>query len=104
MIKTKQISKEVVLFQYTEISSTIIDELLEFINSIPKVENSRYNDGTNILLSNIKLNIANNKYCSVTIGINYSGIVKDIELLPDTFYYFDKNELKSINDLKFLDV
>jgi len=91
MIEKKEISKEITFFYYENITSTIIDELLEFVRSNPTFADGQYTDGTNILISHIKITISDNEPYSFLIGINTSGGIKEVKIYPKKYYFF-KNE------------
>jgi len=98
MIHTKEIHKEIVFFRYEEINSKIIDETIEFISKVPKSKNSKYVDGSNILISDIKIEILNNKPYSISIGINISGSVYYVTLSPKKYYYIRGGEINSVDN------
>ena len=54
MITEKEIKKQITFFYYEKIDQATLDDLMKFIHSVPQVANPRYNNGTNILLDNIK--------------------------------------------------
>ena len=45
MIQKKEVNKEIVFFYYTEITHQIIDEVLEFIQNVPKSVNGQFTGG-----------------------------------------------------------
>jgi hypothetical protein len=97
MISKKEISKSIEFFHYEKINYQIIDELIKFIKSNPKDKKSRYTDGTNILIDNIKIKIVNNEPKSLSIGINNMQ-VRDFEISPNLYYYFRGGEIVSTDN------
>ena len=98
MIK-KTIIKEITFFYYNgEIKSNTIDELIEFLNRSPKSKNGIFSDGSSIMISNIKIDMLNNKPHSLSIGLNLGGSVMDIKIKPDKYYFFQGGEIKSVDD------
>ena len=98
MIQKKEINKEIVFFYYEQVTSKIIDEVIEFIQNVPKSKNSIFSDGTNILIDNIRFDINNKKPTSISIGVNLSGSVSDVKLKPKKYYYFKGGELTSVEN------
>lgn len=98
MIQKKEINKEIVFFHYEKIDSKIIDEVIEFIQNVPKSKNSRFTDGTNILIDNIKFKINNKKPTSISIGVNLSGNIMDVKLEPKNYYYFKDGEITFVEN------
>jgi hypothetical protein len=98
MISKKEISKSIEFFHYKEINYQTIDDLISFIKSNPKNEKSRYTDGTNLLIDNIKIKIMNNKPKRLSIGINNMQ-VREYEILPNLYYYFRGGEIESTDNL-----
>lgn len=98
MIQKKEINKKIVFFYYEQITLKLIDEVLEFIENIPKSKNSKFTDGTNIIVSNIKFDINNKKPTGISIGINLSGNIKDVKLEPKKYYYFKGDGITSVEN------
>jgi len=104
-ITRKEIKKEIVFFYYKEINSKTVDELITFCSKNPKVVNSRYTNGTEILLDSIKIELANNKPSCIYIKINLGGSVKDFVLESDAYYFFNGGQIssaKNIDDINFI--
>lgn len=84
----RKIEKDITFFTFKEITSKTLDDLIEFCSEYSKV-----------LLSNIKIDLINNKPNSIELGINIGGSVMDNELKPNLLYFFKGNELKSVENV-----
>ena len=97
MITGKEIKKQITFFYYEKIDQATLDDLITFINSVPQVATPKYNNGTNILLDNIKIDINLGKMSTIYIGINMGGSVSYVNLEPKKYHYFNNTHLVTVN-------
>lgn len=98
MITEKEIKKQITFFYYEKIDQATLDDLMKFIHSVPQVANPRYNNGTNILLDNIKIDISRGKMSTILIGINMGGSVTYVRLEPKKYHYFNYTNLVTVDN------
>jgi len=98
MITEKEIKKQITFFYYEKIDQATLDDLMKFIHSVPQVANPRYNNGTNILLDNIKIDLNLGKMSTILIGINMGGSVTYVRLEPKKYHYFNHTHLVTVDN------
>jgi len=84
----KKIEKEITFFMFENLTSKTLDDLIDFC--------SKYGD---VLMSNIKIDLSNNKPTKIELGINIGGVVMNRELKPNIFYFFKGNQLNSVENI-----
>lgn len=97
MLNTKKIITEIITFSYEKVDFSAVEDLLEFLESNPKTKKSIFSDGTNVLISYVKINISNNKPYNISVGVNVGGVVRNIKFKPNTEYYFKGSTLVEYN-------
>ncbi len=84
----KKIEKEITFFMFENLTSKTLDDLIDFC--------SKYDD---VLMSNINIDLSNNKPYKIELGINIGGSVMNRELKPNLFYFFKGKELNSVENV-----
>ncbi len=84
----KKIEKEITFFTFENLTSKTLDDLIDFC--------SKYGE---VLMSNINIDLNNNKPYKIELGINIGGSVMNRELKPNLFYFFRGNELHSVENV-----
>ena len=90
MIILKEVKTTINFLLVEEINSQAIDEVIDFVKD----------SNEDALVSNIKIEMLNNKPYRLSVGINLNGSVLDIKILPLEYYYFNKSELTKIDNIE----
>ena len=85
---SKKIEKEITFFNFEDITSKTIDELIEFCE-LQK----------NVIISYVRIDLINNRPNSIDLGINIAGNVIRKELNSGVYYFFRDNELNNVIDI-----
>lgn len=104
MIIKKEIKKEVLTFYFEVFESKVIDDLISFLNSYPKVEKPRFINGTNLLVTHLKIEMCNNTPTNISIGFSNSGGVEYLTFRPKTYYYFKDDRIKSVQNPELIEI
>lgn len=104
MIIKKEVKKEVLTFYFETFESKVIDDLISFINLFPKVDKPKYTNGTNILITHLKIEMVDNTPTSISAGISNFGGVDYIHFQPKTYYYFKDDQVKSTQNPDLIEI